>query len=121
MSNNKITDLISTILFQHNKIRNDPQSYIPLLKEQMKFIKGNYLQLPKEAPIYTFEGKKAYEEAIAYLAKKKPVNNLTFVECLSKAAQDQTSRTASGIEQERSYVIVPEGKEIIIELIEDYK
>jgi hypothetical protein len=40
---------------------------------------------------------------------------------LSKASQDQASRTASEIEQERNYVIIPEGKEMIIELQEDFK
>jgi len=51
----------------------------------------------------------------------KPTMKNALLQGLSKAAQDQTGRTASGIEQERSYVLVPEGKEIIIELIEDYK
>jgi hypothetical protein len=51
----------------------------------------------------------------------KPTMKNALLQGLSKAAQDQTSRTASDIEQERGYVLVPEGKEIIIELIEDYK
>lgn len=51
----------------------------------------------------------------------KPTMKNALLQGLSKASQDQTGRMASGIEQERSYVIVPEGKEIIVELLEDYK
>lgn len=39
----------------------------------------------------------------------------------SRAAQDQVSRTTSSLDQVKSYVIVPEGKEVIVELLEDYK
>jgi hypothetical protein len=51
----------------------------------------------------------------------KPSMKNALLQGLSKASQDQASRTASSIEQERSYVIIPEGKEMIIELLEDYK
>ncbi len=83
--------LSSQVLFEQNKVRSDPQSYIQLVKNQMKFLKGNFLQLPGEVPVYTFEGKKAYEEAIAYLTKRKPIDTLTFDENLSKASQDHVS------------------------------
>jgi len=88
MNQKEYKTLISHILYEHNKIRNDPQSYIDLIKDQMKYIKGNYLQLPGEVPVYTFEGKKAFEEAIEYLSKRKPVDNLTFDENLSQASED---------------------------------
>lgn len=51
----------------------------------------------------------------------KPTMKNALLQGLSKASQDQASRTASAIEQERNYVIVPEGKEMIIELLEDFK
>lgn len=40
---------------------------------------------------------------------------------ISKASQDEATRAATSIEQQRSYVTIPEGKEMIIELLEDYK
>lgn len=40
---------------------------------------------------------------------------------LSRAAQDQVSRTASDIDSVKDYVVVPEGKEMIVELVEDYR
>ena len=51
----------------------------------------------------------------------KPTMKNAILQGMSKASQDQIGRTASKIEQERSYVIIPEGKEMIIELLEDYK
>jgi hypothetical protein len=51
----------------------------------------------------------------------KPTMSNALLQGLSKASQDQASRTASEIEQERNYVIIPEGKEMIIELQEDFK
>lgn len=51
----------------------------------------------------------------------KPTMKNALLQGLSKASQDQASRAASAIEQERNYVIVPEGKEMIIELLEDFK
>ena len=51
----------------------------------------------------------------------KPSMKDAILQGLSKASQDQANRTASTIEQERGYVIVPEGKEMIVELLEDYK
>jgi Bacterial conjugation TrbI-like protein len=51
----------------------------------------------------------------------KPSMKNALLQGMSKASQDQASRVGSSIEQERNYVIVPEGKEMIIELQEDYK
>lgn len=50
----------------------------------------------------------------------KPTMKNALLQGMSRTAQDQASRTASAIEQTRNYVIVPEGKEMIIELQEDF-
>ncbi len=50
----------------------------------------------------------------------KPSAKNALLQGLSKATQEQASRLASSIEQERNYVIIPQGKEMIIELIEDF-
>ncbi len=39
---------------------------------------------------------------------------------LSRASQDQLGRTASEIDAIKDYVVVPQGKEMIVELIEDF-
>lgn len=40
---------------------------------------------------------------------------------LSRSAQEQTGRMASEIGSSKDYLVVPEGKEMIIELTEDFK
>lgn len=51
----------------------------------------------------------------------KPSMKNALLQGTSRAAQDQVSRTASSLDQVNSYVVVPEGKEVIVELLEDYK
>lgn len=51
----------------------------------------------------------------------KPTMKNALLQGTSRAAQDQASRTSSEIESSRDYLIVPEGKEMIIELREDFK
>jgi uncharacterized protein YkwD len=81
-------DLKKSILTEHNRVRQDPTCYIPLLKEQMKYLKGDILYKPGEAPVQTNEGAAAYEEAISFLKKQRPVDALTYDERLSNAAED---------------------------------
>lgn len=50
----------------------------------------------------------------------KPTMKNALLQGLSRTTQDQANRTANAIEQTRNYVIVPEGKEMIIELQEDF-
>lgn len=50
----------------------------------------------------------------------KPSAKNALLQGLSKATQEQAGRSASSIEQEQNYVIIPQGKEMIIELIEDF-
>lgn len=40
---------------------------------------------------------------------------------LSQASKDQASRTAASIGQEKNYVVIPEGQEMIVELSEDFQ
>lgn len=51
----------------------------------------------------------------------KPTMKNALLQGLSKTAQEQADLSKSKIDQERNYVFVPEGKEMIIELLEDYK
>lgn len=50
----------------------------------------------------------------------KPTMKNALLQGLSRSAQDETNRTASEIGSAKDYVVVPEGKEMIIELMEDY-
>ena len=73
-----------------NKLRQNPQSYIPLIEAEMKTIKRNNVLNRKDynLQIQTQEGKEAYEEAILFLKKQKPVPALKKENKLSYAAQD---------------------------------
>ena len=73
-----------------NKLRQDPKSYIPLIKEQMKLIKKNNILQKKDSTlrIQLIEGKEAYEEAIYFLEQQEPVSPLKKEIKLSYAAQD---------------------------------
>ena len=84
-------NLIQTTLYKElNKLRQDPKSYIPLIKAQMQKIKKNNVIKKKDSnlQIQTLEGKAAYNEAILFLEKQEPVNPLTKEIKLSYAAQD---------------------------------
>ena len=65
-------ELNHSILSEHNKIRTNPKSYIPILTEQIKLFKENVLYRPNEIPIQTNESPEAYHEAIKFFLKKKP-------------------------------------------------
>jgi hypothetical protein len=81
-------ELYSSIIAEHNKIRSNPKSYIPVLEEQIKLFKDNVLYRPNEIPIQTNEGPEAYREAIRFLETQKPLNELRVDESLCKAAED---------------------------------
>ena len=84
-------NLIQTSLYKElNKLRQDPKSYIPLIKAQMETIKKNNVLKKKDSnlQIQTLEGKAAYNEAILFLENQEPVNPLTKEIKLSYAAQD---------------------------------
>ncbi len=51
----------------------------------------------------------------------KPTMKNALLQGTSRAAQDQSSRTASQIDSAKDYMILPAGKEMIIELTEDYR
>ena len=73
-----------------NNLRQNPKSYIPLIQKQMKLLKKNNILKKEDSnlQIQTIEGKKAYEEAIAFLEHQKSVGPLTKEIKLSYAAKD---------------------------------
>ena len=81
-------DLSKKLFIEQNKIRKDPQSYIPKLESYLSKFQENILYLINENPLKTFEGKLAIEEAIIFLKSQKPINELEYNEELSLAAED---------------------------------
>lgn len=78
-----------SVITESNRIRADPVCYIPILEEYIGYFKdGNILAKPGQVPIETYEGVNAFEEAIKFLKKQKPVPTLTYDERLFNAAND---------------------------------
>ena len=84
------TSIQITLYEELNNLRKNPKSYIPLIESQMNLIKNKNILKQKDSnlQIQTLEGKAAYEEAISFLQKQKPVSPLTKEMKLSYAAKD---------------------------------
>src|SRR4051812_27992052 len=89
--NSNYKELAMLIIEEHNKIRQDPSSYIEKAEEFMKYIKGDILSVPGEEPLQTYEGKAAYIEAIEFLKNQEPVHSLQYTEELNNACSDHVT------------------------------
>src|SRR4051812_43619019 len=74
--------LKNAILIEHNRLREDPVSYIPILEKHRSYLKGNVLYRPKQTPVKTHEGEAAFNSAIEFLRYQKPVPSLALDERL---------------------------------------
>ena len=68
--------LRNLVIQEHNKVRTEPSSYINLLQSELKYFRGDLFIRPGELPIQTSESKTAYEEAIEFLKRQKPMKAL---------------------------------------------
>lgn len=92
MSNNSKQNkkFIEELLELHNSIRENPRSFIPTLKKELKNFNGNIWekQIGKEIiSIDTYEGKSAVEEAIDFLNNTKGVQGLEITGEISKISE----------------------------------
>ena len=83
--------LAQQLFISHNKIREEPTSFIIKLKKWSKKFREKTLFLLDENPLETFEGIKGVEEAIRFLSVQKAVPKLNYSEELSKAAKDHAT------------------------------
>ena len=88
---NTFDDLEKELFQLHNKIRSDPQSYIPKLKEYLKYFRNKIYHPPGEDPIQTYEGVEAFEDAIQFLKNQKPVEPLEFNDFIKNACRDHAN------------------------------
>jgi uncharacterized protein YkwD len=85
----KYATLSQQVIEEHNRLRRDPKSYIPLIEKEMTYLKGSTMYKPgSNCGLITNEGKAAYIECIEYLKKAKPMSELKGDSNLCKAAQD---------------------------------
>lgn len=72
------------LYLEHNKIRQNPSSYIPILKEVLKMYRTkNILHFYNEHPFKTYEGRNLIYETIKFLENKKPTPPLIYSQTLS--------------------------------------
>ena len=83
--------LAKDLFISHNKIREEPKSFILKLKKWSKKFREKTLFLLNENPLETIEGINAVEEAIRFLSVQKSVPKLNYSEELSKAAKDHAN------------------------------
>ena len=95
-------NLKSDLYISHNKLRNNPESFIPILERDMKYLIGNILSRPDETPILTNEGRDAYEEAIMFLRNQESCHSLNNSIYLELAA-DQHAKDC-GINGQSSHL-----------------
>ncbi|MEL6854183.1 MAG: CAP domain-containing protein [Cyanobacteria bacterium J06607_13] len=97
--------LEENLLVEHNRVRQDPQSYIPLLESYRASMdaEGN---LPdgcgENCTVITQEGQAAVDEAIAVLQTQTPVGPLTASAPITQAAKSHAQDQSSGAVGHRS-------------------
>ena len=70
-----------------NQARTDPKSYVPIIEEELKYMKNGVIRKPGQSVgLQTHEGDKAYKEAISYLNSAKAVHALKWNDSLALAA-----------------------------------
>ena len=83
-SNHEDTSPEYLLYLEHNKIRQNPKSYIPILKNVLKMYRtNNILHFYNEHPFKTYEGRQLVLETISFLENQKSVNSLIYSQPLS--------------------------------------
>ena len=89
LGNNKTIDykeIEKALLIEHNKLRSNPKSYIPILENTLQYYrKLNILHFIGEIPFKTHEGKTLINSSIKFLQSQPPLPELIYSPELSKA------------------------------------
>ena len=81
-------DIEKQLFNLHNDLRENPQSYIQKLKENLKYFRQKIFHPPGEDPIQTYEGTEAIDDAIQFLKTQKPVERLEYNDGIAQACKD---------------------------------
>jgi uncharacterized protein YkwD len=84
----ELSPLEREIVDELNSARTDPKVYAEYVAEWLPYYERKRRILPGQEPVWTTEGTKAVEEAVAFLDHQMPLGPLKSRVGLSKAAQD---------------------------------
>lgn len=80
--------LTQDLVREINRLRKDPRSYVEILEKDRELFKEDILYRLDQAPLKTKEGPAAHDEAIEFLNRQEPVEELELDERLTNAARD---------------------------------
>jgi uncharacterized protein YkwD len=83
-----LSSLEGAVFVEMNKVRTNPQSYIPILENYRQRFRGNKVQISERLYLQTHEGVSAVDEAIAFLKSASPLVPLIGSKGMSFAAKD---------------------------------
>ena len=95
--NQNWSEVEKEVISEHNQVRQEPKSYIPLMENWLEQMdkKGRVL-IHSNTYLRTAEGKKAVKEAIAFLNKQPALPPLEWSNGLAKAAKDHAESQRRG-------------------------
>ncbi len=85
---NYLSPLEQQVIAEMNKVRRNPKSYLPLLRNYRSRFQGKRVKISNNVFLITQEGTKAVDEAIAFLRKARPVGSLRKSRGMSLGAKD---------------------------------
>jgi uncharacterized protein YkwD len=86
-----LSQLEKEVIIEMNKVRTNPQSYIPIMEAYKTRFQGNRVQIGKRKFMQTQEGLGAVDEAILYLNKQPKLGELSSSPGMSLAARDHVN------------------------------
>jgi uncharacterized protein YkwD len=88
-----LSSLEQEVLAEMNKVRTNPQSYIPLMENYRQRFQGNKVWITGSFYLRTHEGVSAVDEAIAFLKSASPLLPLKASKGMSLGAKDHVQDT----------------------------
>ncbi|MEA5551504.1 CAP domain-containing protein [Anabaena cylindrica UHCC 0172] len=83
-----LSPLEQRVIDETNKVRTNPQSYLPILESYRQRFEGKQVKISENTYLITQEGVKPVDEAIAFLKSVRPVGALSASKGMSLGARD---------------------------------